>query len=390
MVRPGWQNLFSHVLAAIILAVSSRIALFFGSMAIPVPNEQGLPISPLTANTAIDLGYYIWARDIFFRKPQVVLDYFQSLIAGNANSGFFLPGPIFPSLLELFNYGPDNTITLSAVYLCLSAVLVTAWLWWLAWKNIRPVWLYIFALLPTPYWFMLNISTDLLFAVVVGAFWLLWVERHLHFPRRMLSTVCILAIAILLRPNAMSLLLYLLIDVLIWEIVNARNSDARKMGVYFMGFVMMITGMFALFYTPYLRVVVVNSIDVSYFGVPASAYINGLWPSLPGIVNTVLSWTVFLGAKMLYAAGLRPSFGDTATPLVFLRMLPGIFVLPGMIWVFVCAGWRERLFVFMFMGPIILGVTQDRYVLPIQPILFFYSARAWEAFAQLCLRLYRK
>lgn len=47
----------SHLMASIVIAISSRIAVFFGSMFLPIRNEAGLPISPLTANTALDLAY---------------------------------------------------------------------------------------------------------------------------------------------------------------------------------------------------------------------------------------------------------------------------------------------------------------------------------------------
>ena len=104
-------------------------------------------------------------------------------------------------------------------------------------------------------------------------------------------------------------------------------------------------------------------------------------------LNLSLSWLAFLAAKVLYLTGLRPSFGDTAAPMVLLRMLPGFIMLPGLFWLFVQANWRVRLFLFFFLSPIMLGITQDRYILPIQPVLFFYGAKAWGEIARLCQKI---
>jgi hypothetical protein len=386
MLRLGQNKYHLHILAAIVLGGISRFALFFGSMAVPIPNEQGLPVSPLTANSAIDLGYYLWARDTLFGESQVVIEYFRRIISGDLSGNYFLPGPIFPGLLQLFDYGPDHTIALSSLYLILSIILVTVWLWWLGRNKVAQYWLYVFALLPTPYWFMLNVSTDLLFALIICAFWLLWFDKFFQHSHRMIGAAFLLILAALLRPNSMSLLLFMIVDITIWEIAWAKGPNARRMGIYFAAFILVLTVVFAIFFSPYFWIVVEGSSIVSYFGVSSNTYVDGLWPALPDFANLGLSWIALFGAKMLYASGIRPSFGDTLLPLVFLRMLPGLVVLPGLFWVFVRASWRERVFVSIFLAPIILGVTQDRYVLPIQPILFFYGTKAWRDFIQSCVR----
>jgi hypothetical protein len=256
-------------------------------------------------------------------------------------------------------------------------------LWWLSRQGVGPVWLYLFALLPTPFWLMLNVSTDLLFAAIVGAFWLLWFDGRRQSVRRMASVALVVVIAGLLRPNAMSLLLFLCVDVLIWQVALQDQRQARRRGLAFAALIGVITICFAVFYMPYFHWVLNRSGGAGYFGQLPAEYLQGLWPNLPAALNLGLSWLSLIAAKLLYLTGLRPSFGDTAAPLVILRFLPGLIMLPGLLWLLLRADWRVRLFTVIFLVPIIMGVSQDRYVLPIQPVLFFYGTKAWRDFALL-------
>ena len=54
--------------------------------------------------------------------------------------------------------------------------------------------------------------------------------------------------------------------------------------------------------------------------------------------------------------------------------MAGIVLLPGMIYAIWYAPRRTKLFLIVFMLPFILGASQDRYNLPILPILFYYGA----------------
>ena len=382
MLRLGEKPFPRHLMTALLIAFASRIALFFGSMVVPIPNEAGLPISPLTANTALDLGYYQSARELYFGKSQLVFDMFISFFTGTESVAFFLPGPLYPGLLHVFNYGPGNTLPLSVVFLLLSMGLAAAWISWLWHNGVGLFWLYAFAVLPTPFWFMLNISTDLLFAGIVCAFWLLWFDLRIPDARRMTGVAVVVTIALLLRPNALSLLFYLIIDALIWEVALKEPGQMRRKGLLFAAPIAIILIAFAVFYLPYFRWVVTVGIGAGYFGWSPKQYWDGLWPDLPMVFDLGLSWFALLAAKVLYLTGIRPSFGDTAAPLVILRMLPGFIMLPGLFWLLVCAQWRVRLFVVFFLAPVLLGISQDRYVLPIQPVLFFYGARAWGAIIQ--------
>jgi hypothetical protein len=234
---------------------------------------------------------------------------------------------------------------------------------------------------------MLNVSTDLLFAVIVGAFWLVWFEGKMQPSRRMASIVVIVVLAGLLRPNAMSLLLFLCADVLIWDVVLNEQRRARRRGLLFIAVISLIMVLFAIFYMPYFYWVLTRSGGAGYFGWLPAQYVAGLWPDLPVALNLGLSWLALIAAKVLYLTGLRPSFGGTETPLVMLRMLPGFVMLPGLVWLLLRAHWRVRLFTALFLLPILFGISQDRYVLPIQAVLFFYGIKAWRDFALLFRKL---
>ena len=156
-----------------------------------------------------------------------------------------------------------------------------------------------------------------------------------------------------------------------------QGRQARRRGMFFAALVASIFILIGTLYAPYFHAVVSGSVAIGYFGYLPRQYLEGLWPDLPVALNLGFSWFGLVAAKLLYLTGLRPSFGDTALPFVILRMLPGAIVLPGLIWSLLRAEWRERLFVVFFLAPIFLGVAQDRYLLPIQPVLFYYGICAW-------------
>lgn len=347
-------------------------------MVAPVPNEIGLLVSPLMAN-ALDIDYYQTAREIYIGNPELILQFFLQTLTGADLGRVFLPGPVFPMLLHLFSYGPENSLPLSGLYLVVSCGLVTAWLWWLNDGGLHPAALSLFALLPTPFWFMLNVSTDLLFAGLIGAFWLIWFSKPLNANFRMVCILVVVALAVLLRPNALSLLLYLCIDVLIWEFCLEKEPEKKRRGLLFAGFVLLLTTVFAVFYFGYFQVVMQNGNKISYFGVSAAQFADGLFPDCPNIINISVSWMILLGAKILYLAGLRPSYGDVLTPLAVLRFLPGLVILPGLLYLPFLSDRRKQLFLAVFIAPMILSIAQERYLLPIQPILFFYGILAWQS-----------
>jgi hypothetical protein len=79
----------------------------------------------------------------------------------------------------------------------------------------------------------------------------------------------------------------------------------------------------------------------------------------------------------MHAVGLRPSYASVDTWLVIARALPGLLFLPGLVYLFFAAQWFERCFVLLFMVPIFIGASQERYLLALTPILLLWGVRAW-------------
>ena len=151
--------------------------------------------------------------------------------------------------------------------------------------------------------------------------------------------------------NALSLLLFLCIDVLIWEVALKDPGQARRRSLAFAAQIAVMLAVFAVFYLPHFYwVVVENSASVTYFGRLPNQYVDGLWPDLPRVLDLGLSWSALLAAKILYLTRMRPSFGDSMAPLVILRILPSVIMLPGLLWLIFRAEWRVRLFVVLFLA----------------------------------------
>ena len=119
--------------------------------------------------------------------------------------------------------------------------------------------------------------------------------------------------------------------------------------------------------------------DTQYFGIRSSEYIAGMIGILPTWLDLLVSWGALAGAKVLYFVGLRPSYGETTMTLVFVRAAAGLVLLPGLIHIIFAMPRRQKLFVALFCLPIFLGPAQDRYNLPIFPLLFLHGALAYQA-----------
>lgn len=79
-------------------------------------------------------------------------------------------------------------------------------------------------------------------------------------------------------------------------------------------------------------------------------------------------------AKLSYLEGLRPSYGDLLIGFLVVRMRPGPVLLPGLVVLFVRAKTWEKWLVAVYLVPVLSGALQNRYLLPIAPIVFYYGA----------------
>lgn len=368
---------------ALLLAVVARIVVFCGAVVWPIPNEDLLPVSPLLTPGYLDFQFYWKSLQRYSSTP--LNEFFSDFVAFyqrplESQLGYMIAGPVFPMLVGLFGYSEGSTLPFAIFYLVMSSFTAALWLQWMARFEISSFWLFVFAVTPNPVWFMLIVSPDAMFAFWVCVFFLSYFrERWNNWELLFWSGSVVLAL--MTRPNGYSLLLFVLIDMTVSHLFRGRFHILNIVGV---SFILVIC---SLYLFPYFITAMRNSFNVVYyFSIPSLEYLEGLVPQLFDGVDLVLSWTALVGAKLLYFCGLRPSYGDTSIGLVFLRSGAGIVLLPGLIYLAVAMPWRQRMFVAVFCLPIFMGPTQDRYNLPIFPILFLYGVMAYEAFARKLLR----
>ena len=350
---------------AILLAVVFRVGVYAWMIVSPIANEGGDPVSPLLLQSGIDFGYY-WS--VYLSAVEAWPDLLA--IVGTlpfTETRVHLPGPGFLGLLAIFDYQESNTLPLTLFYLAVGIVLAALWLAWMWRQGLPFAWLAAFALLPTPVWLSANISTDLPFALATGAFFLIYAANEDGRQRYILG-LAVAVTALLFRPNAVVLLLFLAADLIlrrdapprlrVWGVVAA-------LGLFLPAF---------YYYLPSFTDYSDGQGLITYFGISQVEYLGGAFESLPALIDRPLSWLSLAGAKLLYFVGLRPTYGVTPAPLVAVRAVAGIVLLPGMIYAIWYAPRRTKLFLIVFMLPFILGASQDRYNLPILPILFYYGA----------------
>jgi hypothetical protein len=362
-------------LAAIAVAAGFRVSTFVFTLIWPISNERGLPVSPLHNQSYFDFQFYLESLARYsgslLEITQEFLQFYQAPFVGPVTQ--LISGPVFPLVMRLFQYGPGNFIPLAVFFLLISVGLSAVWLVWLSNKGVSAPWLIVFAVIPNPVWFTLVISPDLLFAALFAAFFLLYFEAR---PSAVQTAgwVAVLAVMLLLRPNGFSVLLFVALHAG-WSMVQSRAIKTHQ--------AILVTALllvFGLYLYPYFLNEMQKAAGVlSYFGFTPFEYINGIYPALPGWVDRPISWMSLVIAKLLYFVGLRPSYGETATLMVLARGGAGLILLPGFLYMFWKGRRAEMALIGLYCLPILLGPTQDRYYLPIYPILFLYGVMAYQA-----------
>ena len=124
---------------------------------------------------------------------------------------------------------------------------------------------------------------------------------------------------------------------------------------------------------PYFLVPIGHNLEIDYFGIQHSEYFSGIFNELPQFLNKIISVISLILAKVFYFVGLRPSWSEIPDYILFIRSFAGIFLLPGIVYLYIKGDTRIKILFSFFILPILLVVTQDRYNLPVFPILYFYG-----------------
>jgi len=322
-------------------------------------------VSPLVLQSDNDMSFYMDSSKKYFDSG--ITDSLTRLNNHYQEKGFFagfleLAPPLFPAILYLFEYGEGNTLPLALFYLIMSVALCWGWLYWLNNRGISVYWLAIFAVLPNPFWFTLYISTDLVFAIVFMAFYFSYTSSKYYLA------AALLVLALISRPNALSLILFVVAHPIL---VSQRLS---RMQIAVMSVLALICAIpLVPVYYPYFVFFVEVGGKHLLFGHSPREYVDGIFSALPFWLDKPFSWVAFLGAKLLYFVGLRPSWGSIPWEMLVARSVAGFILLPGFLYMLFRADPMHRLLAIFFALPIFLGSAQDRYNLPLQPLLFYFG-----------------
>ena len=363
------KNFISYARKFFVIAIASvaiRILAFVIFMFINLQDHKGNIVSPLEEQRGIDTAFYQEAAEqyktygwsILYKKTE---DFYKD--PSTEYSGIS-PMPLFPLLLILTDYQDGNTIPLALLYLVFCCMLCLIWLRWLKDNGCPTIGLWLFTVIPNPIYYMVAVGTDLPFALLFSVFFVSYFSKN----RNNFIWISALILLFLMRPNSLSIGIFVILDQLLRDFNLEKRLKLIILPV--MALVVTVIGLFAL---PYFVVYLDLSKDFTYFGVSNAEYINGIYTNLPIFLDKVLSVITFLFAKILYFCGLRPSYSDVSTEIVFLRAFVGIFLLPGLIYIFFSKKRSLKMLIFIYMLPIFIGATQDRYHLSIFPILYLYG-----------------
>ena len=366
-----------------LLAILSRVLLAVLAVIIVLKDENGQEVSPLVEVNFGDYEFYkefvleifsmLQAPFLFFYHGGSVGDWIAQDPTGVGGLGpYVFPGPFLPWLLNVFDYS-THSLALASVYLIASALLVFGWVLYYRTKKVS-VWGQL-ALIAFPLllWYSLAISTELPMSIAVFMFFFgaLTIRRSPFWG--FACTLSAFILMLLIRPNSLSMFPVMLLVIFLNRDLMSKWCTAAVVmltGTFFMYFV--------VYYAPYFFMVKESALAISYWELYPEQYLEGLFPNLPLFVNQVISNCALIGSKLIYATGLRPSYSDAPALFVLLRSISGIWILPGIFYCFYLGSWLERVLLLGFLLPLLLTVAQERYLLPIAPLLLLYGGMFWK------------
>ena len=227
---------------------------------------------------------------------------------------------------------------------------------------------------PLLVYYTVLVSTDLLFAALVWIVWIVLNRTELSQRGTLWLLAGVTTLAVLTRPTAM-----VLIPIVLFALLHTYGAIffVRARGAFFLAFLLALAMWGSIYYAPYYLVHEANGARTHYFGILPEVYWVGLFPQLPNVLNQGLSVGLLILAKLLHAVGLRPSYAELDPLLTLLRALPGLVLLPGLIYGLLSAPFAQRMFVALFMVPVFIAASQERYLLGIMPILLLWGFQFW-------------
>jgi len=370
---------------AIVLAITACAAITIFTSVAPIKNERSVQTSIFSTAPSSDLKHYMLMRELYFEHGvtdilKLIAQEFYGAdlpvdheLTQIARHKLEVSPPLFPALIWLFDYREGNTVGLAVMFLVLNVAVAVAWITWLQRRGLSAIWLIGFAFLPHPLWFTINLGTDYLFYASFTLFFLVYYS-DLPDRSRLIYAILAMLLATMVRPTGMSLLVFLILDQ-ITKYADWKPRDFAKLGLI----VALLSIPLAWFFWPYFVAVIMDSNMWPFFGTLQTDYLTGIYDSLPPILDLPLSWLSLLGSKFLYLFGMRPSYSNSSNLVVFVRALPGLLFLPGFVYLLLKGSRSEKILVFAVIAPVLAGPAQDRYLLPLQPLLFYYAWALWRS-----------
>ena len=330
-----------------------HVLVYIGSIYVDIHDERGDTVRPTEIiQSGIDMDFYQKESNRMFNN-------------GDQISGLISP-PIFPLMIHVFNYNNSgSSIPLSLFYLVISIAMSLIWMRYFSMNKIGNYGLITYIFIPMPMWYMLNISTDLLFAFLFSIFFISYFNTEkLKFNTSI--WIAALILMVLTRANGFTIVAFVFLDYLFIKNNIPKASLAILVSLCLSIFI------YYDLYDHFLQFIR-SSLDLGYYGIPYNQYISGLNIFTLETADKVISWFLLVIAKILYYLGVRPSYGDTALSLVIIKSIFGLFFLIGLFGMFYYKAYRVLLLLLIFSLPVLMGASQDRYNLPIQPLLFYYG-----------------
>lgn len=370
------SKIYKNLNFIISFAIFFRILVFILAIFINPQDQKKNSLSPLVEQKGIDTPFYQKAAEeyknyglrIIYKKTKFFLDELSAdpSKASSVEPSKMSPLPLFPLTLIAFDYKQGNTLPLAILYLIMSIAFCIIWLKWLSEKGL-PKWsLWIFTIIPGPIYYMLAISTDLMFALFFSIFFTSYFKTN----NKEKDYVWIFALICMtfLRPNVISVILFVLFDKIFF---SKKTLNIKNIKFIFLAAATLI--ILAIVSLPYFLVPIGHNLNIDYFGIQHSEYFEGIFNELPQFLNKVISVISLTLAKVFYFVGIRPSWSEIPGYVLFIRSFAGVFLLPGIIYLYIKGDTRIKILFSFFILPILLVVTQDRYNLPVFPILYFYG-----------------
>jgi hypothetical protein len=348
------------------VALLSRVSFAALAVIISLKTENGFLVSPFVEVPFGDYGFYLkHMSEHFVALKEPFLFFYQGGSVDTWLERPLAPGPVFPWLLNILNY-PKQPVALASIYLIASALLVFGWALYYRAQEVSLWGQLALIAFPLLLWYSLVLSTELPMSIALFMFFC----GALATPRRPLIGFILM---LLIRPNSLSLFpAVLAVLFLNREVISKWCALAV---------VILTTSIFAYFvvyYASYFFMVQKSSLVIDYWGLFPQQYSAGLFPNLPPLFDQVISNGALIVSKLIYASGLRPSYSDVPAIFVFMRGMGGILILPGIFYCFYRGSWLERVLLLGFLFPLLITVGQERYLLPIAPLLLLYGGTFWK------------